>query len=565
MPWKALIATVDRTADLDLASQVEIVLRHNDRATAAFVARHGYRPDLGAEVVLYDQDGVTALFGGIVFDRRTVPNHALLRTHIDCTDYSVYLDVSHVTETLTGVYTMKAVIQLLIANYLSAYGITLAAGQVDGPSATLTGFTWFQKPMREVFADITKYTSYVYTLSPTKVLQFVLPNLASPTAPFTITDADANARELNWSDSRRDYATKILLRCGGTGTRELSQTWTVNAGHVAAGYLETDVPSTPTGGVSATVNGAAVTVGATGSQLRWEWETHRLYAGTLTPALNDVIILTYTGQYPFTVTATSGASPAWEKIIEAPDVSEKAIADTMVAELLTQYNQAAKTFTIDTLDAGLRPAQVITIDRTDRAATSTSGQISEVRITLVSNTFWKYSATAVSGKYSAEASPLAVFRAFLGQRIVSAVSSFTSGINANAASTGVSPIYLGGSLTDSLSVTPAAWRPVFHRVRFVAPVSFTGRLRVWGRARNATVTVNARLVHTPTDELGTGTSVGTISSVITATGAESANQERTSGSLTITAGLTYELQVLSSANGEGIYLIGILEPVSISA
>lgn len=628
MAWKATIAGVDRTDKIEMKYKVRIRQPHNERATATFTCVPGFDPPMRSEVILYHQDGVTPLFGGIIFNRRAIGLHSLTYIEVQCVDWWVYatwryhtggyvgpkIDVvsssvanpsvittaiahglvtgetvffenhpstpplsntSQVVTVLnatqftvpvnvtaggaggtmqrTTVVTLKRVLQDIILYDLGAFGITLDPAQVDGPGGSGPGLTWVDKTVVEIIRDLTTYSGgYMPKITPGKVLSMSLPNLGVPNAPFSITDTNKNARELTWTESSEKYATRIKLRCGGSGTRALQQSWTVDAALIAQGYAETDVPSTPTGGVSVTVNGTPRTIGAagSGSELTWDWQTHRITPGTLVLNVGDVITLSYTGQYPFEVVADAGVNPPIEKVLEAKDVSEKAAAVTMAAALLAESNQTARTFTIHTLKAGLAAGQVISIDSTKRASNGINALITNLEITLNTDQFWEYIATAIAGIY--QGGPLDYFRQLGGASpsISGSVTTYTEGTNP-AVVAGVTA-FLGGNGNWNVTPNPAAYARVFGWAPYIATRSFPARVRANLWARVAGISVTPRLW-----DVTAGAAAAT-GNAVTTTDPKSA-AAKTSFDVSITAGHEYVLELLGSAAGREIAGVAYLE------
>lgn len=126
-----------------------------------------------------------------------------MKTEVECVDWTWYLDrITVAGGTLTGTVTLKSVLQWLVSTYLAPYGFSLDAAQEDGPTQTVTGFTWTRKYASEVLRDLTVYSGgYVWSVSPAKVLRMRLPNLGTPTAPFAITDSNGTARDLQWIET----------------------------------------------------------------------------------------------------------------------------------------------------------------------------------------------------------------------------------------------------------------------------------------------------------------------------------------------------------------------------
>lgn len=543
MPWRILINGVDKTTSIDQKSHMRIKLMANERGTASFVTSPGYLPTLRQEVLIYDSDGVTILFGGLVFSVATEGVGLLNFAKVECVDWVAYTSWRTASYTFSGNVTLLGMLQLLISNWLTDYGITLHGSQVVGPTVDATNYVWSYKPIENILRDATAYSGgYVFSISPAKVLRMVL-STSAPASPFSITTGASNVQRIEWEESSKSYATKVILRCGGTSSKELVQTWTVNAGHAAAGYLETDVPSTPTGGVSLTVNGVAKTIGSAGSQYVWNWATHRITPGTESASLADVFVLTYTAQYPFFSVADSGVTPPIEAVQDASDIIVKAIGDSTALGLLARFNQTTKEFDIQTTTAGLRPGQALTINLAAKVTGSVTALITDVEIDMVSDGFWRHNVKASTGIF--KESSLQYFRELFGGSAPSA--GFSGGVNTTIIASSASNIFLGGSGNTAVAESPAAYTGVANFVIYDAFASFTGVVRVDLWARNAGISVTARLYNTTS-----AADVGT-SSTVTST-----SRTSVSFNVTIVSGNRYRLEVLSSATDEGVYCVGTL-------
>ena len=384
------------------------MLPQNERGTARFATNPGYVPPLRSEVIIYDTDGTTPLFGGVLFQRsargqRGSNRHLFIEC--ECADWTWYLDRVTIPGGAidTPFITLKAALEWLVANLLTPYGFTLDPAQATGPSGPWK-FEWERKYVSEILRDLTNASGgWIWKVNPLKRLRMIPPTIVTPTAPFGITDTNRMAHELRWTETSEQYATRLILRCGGEGTKTAIETWTVTAGDIANGYIETTAPSTPTGPVAAKINTVTVTIGTSGTQLIWNWETHRITAGTVTPVIGNVIELTYTAQYPFEVIEDAGVTPAIEMVIDQPDLTDPATARDVAVGLLAQHVQSPRTFDVVTFTAGLRPGQVLSIDSAQSVSSSLTALITEVRISLLTNQTWRYQATAVAGIYQGSA------------------------------------------------------------------------------------------------------------------------------------------------------------------
>jgi hypothetical protein len=542
MAWGLTIGGVSRKTNVHEPDGVEIVLPHNERGTARFTTNPGYVPPLRSEVIIYDTDGTTPLFGGVLFQRSArgqQGSNAFLWTECECSDWTWYLDRITIPggSIDTPWITLKEGLEWLITNLLSPYGFTLDPTQATGPAGPWK-FEWERKYVSEILRDMSQASGgWVWRVSPAKQLRMDPPTIVTPTAPFSITDSNQKAHTLTWVETSEHYATRVILRCGGDGTKSVTETWTLTSGLIAQGYLETTAPSTQTGPISATINGSPATIGTSGTQLIWTWDTHRITAGTYTPVVGHVIAVTYTAQYPYEVIADSGVTPPIDIVLDQPDLTEPATARLTADGLLVKHQTSPRTFDVVTFTNGLRPGQVLSIDSPNSASASTTALITEVRIHLMKDNLWRHQATAISGIY--QGSPLDYFRGLGGTATGSTL------IITNAPAPGGSksgPYVLATGLEFVRWSTSSVWvpaSPMIVTLTSSAGASATVFCRL--RALAATVSVQARLRN-----LDTATTVGT-SAVVTSTDWTDANF-----SAALTDGTyRYQLELLAgSANAD---------------
>jgi len=221
-----MLAGSDQTTHIDQASGVSIARPYNERATAKFTMKHGYSVAKIDPVYLYARDGVTPIFGGLVFRRNTVGYGHLTMLAIEAVDWSVYgswrdITLSYLVEgEPSPPVSLKTVLTAIVA-VLAALGVTLDPAQVDGPM--VVAFDWDHKPISEALRDLSTETGYSVHWSPTKVLSMALPGSVS--APVAITDGALNAQSMGWDDSLENYATRVHLLCGPSGVGETWESW----------------------------------------------------------------------------------------------------------------------------------------------------------------------------------------------------------------------------------------------------------------------------------------------------------------------------------------------------
>lgn len=550
MAWRLTIAGVDRTVQIDRAMtrpSIDRIL--NERARARFRCTAGLVPGRFTEVAIFAQDGATKLFGGVVTKRAIAgqgDQGAGFWTDVECGDYFTYFDWAFLSLTYTAPVTTKAVLTDIVAALPPSYGITLDAGQVDGP--TLAPFAWDRKRASDAVRELSDRTGLVAVVSPLKALKLFVPG--TDAAPFALTPTGRKFTALTWADSDQTPANKVTCLCGPTAVVATTQTWTQAA---AATTWTADIPTAPAAPPPGyvTVGGIFRTVGP-GAAYEWNAATSTLSLGTDgAPANGTVISLVHNAQFPFAVTATSGATPVIESQLTYPDVTDYAQGLELAVGLLDQLNQQPRALTIASIDGGWEPGQALTVALAAARDFDASALITRVGITLQTGaSIWRYSLAATESPTYNGGSYLNQWRQLLGGG---------SGGGAGVALTGgsggptmllTSPVYLGGDRGASVPMgSPPAYTPVLNYLPFVAASTFTGRVRVDLWARHAGVGVRARLYNV-TD------STSVLSSLVTSIAAV-----ETTFVVAIVAGKTYRLDIISDTNGESGYAIGQLEGV----
>lgn len=608
---------------------VTVTRTYNERATASVAFANGFTPASLQEITIYEYDGTTPMFGGVIHDIEAgrLGGEGPLVHVAECVDWWAYLDWALVNggyigpainilssvggnpgtvntasphNFLTGdtvivqdhpgfsgaattvtridadtftvpfsipgggalgrcyraqVVNLKRVLSDLVTYYLSTYGITLDAAQEDGPTGTHLGLQWKNKFASDVIRDLTSLTElasgigWVARISAAKALRMVNPTLATPTAPYSISDSNERAFKIKWSKSARDYGNRVVLKCGKDQTGQVTESITITAAMLTAGYVDVFAPSTPTGGVTCTVNGTPRTIGGAGSELIWSWNggvdgRGRITAGTFAPSVNDVLAVTFTAQFPFYVTKSTGATPVITRYFEFEDITDPTAADAMATGLLSKTGTIPQEIEFETLLHGFAPGQVMQIVLTDLGL-NVNGFILSVEA-KGQDGFWTYTVKVNTAAMTRTA--LDTFRGFTASG-GGGNASYSGGINTVVLASGLLHVPLGGSTVASQAPASGVWTNVVDPTLFVAKADITNALvRVSIRARNAGVTVTARLYNLTT-------------SSVVVTGADVTSTSETLQTLTanIVAGNSYVLQVRNNVSGEGVYCYGTLE------
>lgn len=399
MAWALWINSADCTKSVDRDAQVALEFMLNERATARFTCLSSLVPSRFQEVQIYDQDGTTLLFGGLIAQRQSTERpgkHSLYRTVCDCADYGLYADWCYQTKTYSSSVTLSSVLADLVTDQLGQYGVTLCSSQVDGPG--LAPFSWTSYRVSDALRELANRTGYVWQVHPDKSLELFIPG--SLAAPHSLAGNDLTTLDAHWRDPSDLPVNQVVLSCGPTGTAWLEQQW------VASGSEDEWVTDIPAGGPTAgyvTVNSVYCTVGA-GAMYEWSQALSKLSLGWAnTPAAGQVIALNYVAQYPFRVTAGSGGSPTIQAQYTAADITAYAQGVEYAQGILAQIGSVSGEVVIRSKATGWQPGQAVPIVLSDRDLNGTY-VLTSVRMSLTSDTRWlseleAVDATVYQGSY----------------------------------------------------------------------------------------------------------------------------------------------------------------------
>lgn len=345
---------------------LEIRKTANQRGTASFEIAStdgSYRPALDAEVVI-TIDG-TRVFGGLV-DRpsergvfRGGPNSSI-KTKVNCYDFNHYAERRFVEGTIAA-GSLKSKLQSLVAEYLAVFGVSLDAGQVDGPSLPEQKFNFVR--LSDVFSELVALTAdfgqpYAWRIDDFKVLRFFQPSTTS--APFNL-DADAEQVEgdVQVETTRDHYANRVFLKVpakqqngriesftgdGSTSTFPLQYTPTKLYGHILS-------PST----------GGGETLGGEmdGGQWTYDPASNAITRNLGAPPVGNVFDLYFDGIFEGTETAEdpSAVTSPWEKVVVVEEVPEGTTAQALADGYLAAALPPTRRVKYRTRTSGLLPGQ----------------------------------------------------------------------------------------------------------------------------------------------------------------------------------------------------------------
>ena len=560
MAFKVTINGVDKTGYVKYKPEPRITKKQNERSTASLTLAPGYVPSQFDPIVIYDVDGTTAVFAGLVTQASTAgiePGASAHNTSLQCVDAMWYTDVAYWTKTYSAPVTLKQILTDVIADKLTTYGITLDAAQDTGD--TFPAFTVTRIKVSDLLRNLATSCSPVRVarMSATKALRILVPG--TDVAPVAISNAAPNCHSFEWTHSSFTPANYVELICGPTGTGTPVQAWTVAAspltwevdiqcvvgGWNAGVVIEKGTPdvsrtlSAPGGGgyyyFDPTVGKGTISIG-TGVR----------------PPNGTVLNFNYTAIYPFTVFATSGASP----VIEQQFVDEAQLllapAQLEVNGLLAKLNQAGlRDVTIVTFVTGFMPSQALTCTLTSREFSAATLGISQVDAVFTEfqdpGHFWTSGPTVRLWRYTIAATETLAYQGSYLDQARQLFAGGGSGATVLGSSGGgggtivvpATPVYMGGSYVQSVTNPSGSPRGslIQNAVPYVAKATFTGRLRVNLKARDAGVGVQAIITDLTTD---------VATSIVT-----SQTFTDTSVVVPIVTGHTYWVYIKNNATGDG--------------
>lgn len=373
------------------ANSIRISRTMNGRSTASFAVMsrdRTYRPALDAEVIL-TRDGVR-IFAGLI----TTPEESGLMggvkrpivTRVTAGDFQMYADRRAVKETLPA-GTLKAAL-LVLEGYLSGYGVTLWAGQVDGP--TLPALEWNYKRLSDCLNELSTLTAqfgdqYVAAIDYDKILSMYQP--VTWAAPFDLIEdgtdhsIPAIVGDLTVTRTRETYANRIIVKVPEkvelgrlehfdgddlTDTFDLEYQLTRFPYGVIRRY---DGSMNPSGGETFGYEG---TVDGAGNPVQWWYlpDTNQIVRNIGAAEDGFVYEIEFDGTFEGVGIAEDAAEIALyglvEKVILVEEVPEDQTAQSLAEGYLAQSLPIQHRIIYKTLQPGLEPGQTQTITATTR-------------------------------------------------------------------------------------------------------------------------------------------------------------------------------------------------------
>ena len=351
---------LQRSLQIDLTlggrSTARLDVYDNDGTVAA------YRPTVGQSIVI--ADGATTVFGGLIVgvtdSPRTSVQYGTLSS-LDCADYTELMDRVLVSTSYTAGQTLRTVVDALLATYLSGSGITRDAGMSAG--ATLELQTFDQITVVQALNHLSQITGWVWRLKPDKTLEMFSPG--SKTAAYSVTDSNSKAIDdpVRWTKTRGAYANRVIVRAGTVSQVEKTQTWTATA---AQTQFDIDYKVAATRGYI-TSNSVTKPLGRYGvDTMLWTLDkTNNRLVRSSGATVGDVVVMTYSAQFPYTVTVNDTGLQATDGIYtaryDAPDCFDKAAATELANGFLRRDKVTPRIVTVTTRGGFELPGTTITL------------------------------------------------------------------------------------------------------------------------------------------------------------------------------------------------------------
>ncbi len=373
MIWTLTIAgaaKVIRAGSLNLSETL------NGRTTAGFTITSfdgTYRPALDAEVII-EEDG-DRVFGGLIERATERGFHGgakpAIETLVSAGDFTAYTDRRYVNETIPA-GTLKAAL-IVVATYLSSYGVTLDAGQVDGP--TLPELVYEYRPLTEVLNELSTLTAkdgeqFAWTIDSFKVLSMRQPstvpgpfNLIGNLLPVVLGDLEVEP-------SRDHFANRVIVKVPSRSEENHEETFTGDGSTIT--FQLQFVPTSTRGYVTYdTTQYETLNLTGDADPAMWTLDpgTNTITRNIGAPALGAPISIIFNGTFSGLGQADDLASQApppagvglWEKVVVVDTVPTDETAQSLAEAYLAQALTATQGITYKTFASGLHPGQTQTV------------------------------------------------------------------------------------------------------------------------------------------------------------------------------------------------------------
>ena len=414
IPQSLTIGGVERVGMLS-ASSLTISEELNARDTAKFelLDRTGtYHPGAGQIVQLLDATEI--IFAGLIFARkaRRRSGASRIRHALTCVDFNQLADRHVVAEVYDGL-TMKAIVQNVLLDHLTADGVTLDPDFPDGPIIEHIPFNYVS--CAQVFDELSTLTGYFWNITDEKVLQFL--DRSTMRAPVDIAPGNGvfQADSVEVDQSLEQYRNEQYIRGGLTITDAAQVDESLGDGKRTT--FTTALPVALPGGVMPVVkvNAAVKTVGIRQVDTGKDWycqensnEISQDTGGTKLTS-SDTFHAESFGYFPLIGAArdpgavaerisVEGGSGLYQHVEDREEIDRAEGARERAESLLRRFGKIDSRITGQTLVRGFHPGQVVQIHLPEHGLHHLDCIIAAVEYREVALTRWHYTLTIVSGE-----------------------------------------------------------------------------------------------------------------------------------------------------------------------
>lgn len=454
-------------------------------------------------------------FGGVVVsvEETDAGEAGAIRHRVDAEDYGAYLDRVYVTLSTAEGQTLKQVVEAVLAagDVATAFGLVLDSGMASG--ATMPALAFDDVTVSEAFADLQARTTWLYTVTPEKLIRWRTPT--ADAMPAAITDATPLTR-LRARQDARTYQNRARVLCGPAGSFEVTDDLSALAdGSNRVFPLSYRVAAVP--GVVA-INGVWLPVApyvASDSLFEWMYRdsdnalvqavTFSAPPVSSTPVPGgQTVHVPLLAQSPFLVTAEDAAEIAarrvWERQVAAPAVTNLAAGQQLADALVARDASLPRTVTWDFWTPRYGPGQVGTITRAARNLAGESFLITEVVISIDRGMRLQYAVSAIEGSQARGSwrewfDALARAGAATGTISGGALVGGGGGGTTTVVTTGITSVELGGSRL--YGYVSSAWRDApdySDKILISSLVGSGARFRCHQKTSDAGTAVQVRVI-----------------------------------------------------------------------
>ncbi len=507
--------------------------------------------------------GGAPVWGGEVADVDvTYLGHSGVSCAVTCHDHN-HLAQRGLINAILPSQSLKASLQYMTdpGGTLAVLGVSLAAGQVTGPTLGVITAPWWTP--RQLLDHLTTLTGYVWRINASKVLEMW--DVGSRSSGVTLSLANGNVLDARWRRERYDYRNRQWVVFGPTGVTPVTETFTGDgSARTFAFAYQVAAPPSQVYDVTAAAYRA---VGIYGVDTLFEWTYDAAlgsYGGLrqLTEAppgtphsplgVGAQVTVEYQSQGPNYAFAEDAAEVAsrgeWNAVTTAPDILTHPEAEAYAEALIRESLPRPQMPQVSTRADGIDPGETVVVDLADVGLSSVTALVQQVNVDVVKADDEgdpHYTLTCFAGSESV-ATAVALWRRMLtgqagGGSAMSGGGGGGGGVT--TAVTGVLEGDLGGSRSEGVQHTTWAAPREYRDWRCPADGTYVAHVEVW--TANAATSVQPRIY----DVTGTAVAV---------TGSSSTSTTPAEQSLTFSAvaGRKYRLQLLPGNTSNEVYGLG---------